>query len=68
MAADPITDSNQPSDTALIAEALHQISHDLHWLCGQVRELLPVVAAYQNGGKLAARIALKRSTRDRTGA
>ena len=68
MAADPITDSNQPGDMELIAAALHQISHDLHWLCGQVRDLLPVAAAYKNGGRLAARIALKRSTSDRTGA
>ncbi len=64
---DVITDSNQSGDDiSLIAEAVHQISHDIHAMAADIRKLREawdahgaVVRGYQAGGLLGARAARK---------
>lgn len=65
----PITDSNQelPGDIELIASAVHQMTHDLHRVAGDLAALRaawekyePIVAAFQRGGVLAARTAARK--------
>ncbi len=60
-----ITDSNQEILTAL-AEAVHQISHDVHVMAVDIRKLREawdqhgaVVRGFQAGGLLGARAARK---------
>lgn len=61
-------DEPEPSDTELMAAAIHCIHHEVRAIARDVAELRaawrqyePTIAAYQRGGILAARTARKRN-------
>ena len=54
----PITDSNQET-LDLIAEAVHRMSHQLDQMHKDWQELRPLIEAYQRGGPLGFRTALR---------
>ncbi len=66
--APEITERNRETaeDISLIAQAVHQISHDIHAMAADIRALRAawdehgaVVRGYQSGGLLGARAARK---------